>query len=668
MIVHAAWMAPADRWKNALMVMIEKKLGAILIPKLRAIILREADSNLHDGFVFGHKMLEHVRSFNFIPQEQLAEKCNTAEDGVFIDVLKADYSRLRHLPLAIVAADAANCYDMVNHIILGMLLRALGVPSGPILAMLRTISTCRYFIRTGFGESSDYMGGDKARRRMHGLNQGGRAAPPCWEVISSLLVKIQRSRGHVARIMSPISKLVSDIIGALYVDDSDLYTLSRLLQTPRQLVTAAQQSLTDWGNHLLATGGGCKPEKCFAYMTCYSWDENGSWHCDSLVEGFELCVPLADGGSAPIELHAAHEGKETLGVFTAPDGNSAEHFSKITDKADTWTARISNGHLPVGFNWTSYIFQLWRSIRYGIGALPADELEIEPVLQDSYRSMLPFLGANRNIKIGWRTLPCSFLGIGLFDFSTELMIQRVNLFLQHYDSPFDVGISLRAVMELVQLEAGFADCPLNHPFYPVGNYVTHCWFRSFWQAMDKFRCKMFLSYPTIPFPRERDHVLTNFYQQQDYDPDMLYFRSFMRCRIAVKAIFLSDIVTPDGKMIEEKYLFPQQFHSPPQSTYDFSEERPSDEDWQHWVEFWHAVTYPGFVLPTSLGPWIHDTHRIQEWFYNEEADYPCSNDPTADATTMAAAIANLASAHSKLSSCLVLPLRFQIFRISFHAM
>lgn len=234
--------------------------------------------------------------------------------------------------------------------------------------------------------------------------------------------------------------------------------------------------------------------------------------------------------------------------------------------------------------------------------------------------MLPFLGVNRNIKRGWRTLHRSFLGIGLLDFSTELMIQRVNIFLQHYDSPFDIGITLRATMELVQLEAGLADCPLNHPFHPIGEFVTHSWFRSFWRAVDRFQCRFFLAYPAIPFPRERDHVLTTFYLQRSNDPKLLYFRSFQRCRISVKAIFLSDITTPDGKMIADKYLFPSSWHHPPQSEYDFTEERPSAEDWANWVEFWHSVTYPGFVLPTSLGPWIHHSHRVQEWFYHPTAD------------------------------------------------
>jgi hypothetical protein len=154
---------------------------AALIPKLRAILLlKEADGNMLDEHVFGGRALALARAIGFIPEEQLAEKQKTAEDGVWAKVLKADYARLPREALAILAADAANCYDMVNHIILALLLRAIGVPFGAIICMLVTIMNMKYFLRTGFGITKKYMGSEMAGKQQHGLNQGSRAVPPCW--------------------------------------------------------------------------------------------------------------------------------------------------------------------------------------------------------------------------------------------------------------------------------------------------------------------------------------------------------------------------------------------------------------------------------------------------------------------------------------------------------
>lgn len=78
-------------------------------------------------------------------------------------------------------------------------------------------------------------------------------------------------------------------------------------------------------------------------------------------------------------------------------------------------------------------------------------------LYETDREILTYLGVNRNICMGWRTLHCSFLGIGLYNFEIKMNIPRINFFLQHYDSPFDIGITLRATMESVQLEVGLGD-------------------------------------------------------------------------------------------------------------------------------------------------------------------------------------------------------------------
>jgi hypothetical protein len=614
--LHAKWGSPPERWLNVLMVMLEKKMGVALIPKLRAILLKEADGNMLDGHVFGGKALTHAREIGFIPEEQLAEKQKTAEDGVWAKVLKADYARLRREALAILAADAANCYDMVNHIILCLLLMAIGVPIGAIICMLSTIMSMKYFLRTGFGISNKYMGSEMASKRRHGLNQGSRAAPPCWTIVSSLLVAIQRAQGHVATVVTPISKIITIIVGYLYVDDTDLYVMSREIFTNDELFMKAQAALDDWGWHLIDTGGGCKAVKSFGHLLNYGFDE-GQWYCESLVEGYSLTVPTLTGPEE-IELCAADEGKETLGVVTAPDGNSTGHFQKVKDKLDTWIARIKVGRLPVSFNWTSYIYQLWMGLRYGIGTLPADREETNGILQSSNRELLPYLGVNRNIRTGWRTLHRSFLGIGLFDFEIEMNIQRINLFLQHYDSPFDIGITLRATMELVQLEVGFRDCPLLHPFEPYGRLVTHCWFRSFWEALDYYGLRLHVEYPEIQIPRERDVLLIDVYKRSGWG--MEYWVSWNRCRISCKALFLSDITTPDGKQIDNRYLNKDVMRDPPLSAYDFGREEPSDSDWEMWSQFWHEYTYPSLVLVISLGPWICSSHRPNEWFYNQEAD------------------------------------------------
>jgi hypothetical protein len=269
----------------------------------------------------------------------------------------------------------------------------------------------------------------------------------------------------------------------------------------------------------------------------FDWDDSGQWSYVNLADhGYNLKVPT-ENGLEEIELCVPSTPKETLGVFTAPgDGNSDDQMEKIRDKVAKWTSRICGGNLPAAFVWVSYTFQLWMGIRYGLGVMPATMEEVSGFLQDFYYKMLPHMGVNRKIKTGWRTIHRAFCGVGLFDFDTELLIARLNILLQHFDSPLPVGITLRACMEAVQLEAGLLDCPFNHPFGTYGVNFTHCWVRSLWQSLSFFNFQLNLQYPSLPFPREQDRLLLDIFMANN--PLGIDFISWNCCRLYLRALTL----------------------------------------------------------------------------------------------------------------------------------
>jgi hypothetical protein len=77
-----------------------------------------------------------------------------------------------------------------------------------------------------------------------------------------------------------------------------------------------------------------------------------------------------------------------------------------------------------------------------------------------------------------------------------------------------------------------------------------------------------MSFPTVPNPREQDHAIMDIFFSQDLSSESI--QSLNRCRGAVKAIFLSDLSTADGRYLENfvfdpgaataglKYIFPQE--------------------------------------------------------------------------------------------------------------
>ena len=55
------------------------------------------------------------------PEELFSQKGSTAEDAKFDKTLTTDLSRQARQPMTIVSADADNCYNRVNHVIMSLI-------------------------------------------------------------------------------------------------------------------------------------------------------------------------------------------------------------------------------------------------------------------------------------------------------------------------------------------------------------------------------------------------------------------------------------------------------------------------------------------------------------------------------------------------------------------
>ncbi len=566
-------------------------------------------------------MVDVARAEGLIPPEQYATQQSTSEDGSFDKILESDISRQKRLPLCIISADAANCYDRVHHLIIALLFLALGVGSGSITAMLSTIQLMKFFLKTGWGESQSFMGGN-ILRILHGLCQGNGAAPAAWLMLSSVLVTVYKNLGFGSTVESPMTRVWLENMGVLFVDDTDLFIMNECVKSGYDVWEESQGALTAWGKLLISTGGMLKPEKCFCYMVDYDWGEDGSWSYVDVTKEEPLLVPQADNASTPIAQLPVNESKKTLGVWTNPAGDCAQQLTVLTEKMEEWTNRLVVGKLPAKWGWVSYFHQLWARLKYGLGcnASPVAELlqqeeEEGGPLRKLYRKMLPYLGVNRNIKFGWRHLHSSFGGIGLRKLLTEVAIGRINLFVQHYNAPSPLGKKLTTSLEGLQLEAGTNICPLLVNYHPMGPITTPCWVRSFWECLDHYNFELNMDYPVLEFPRENDVLIISLFEKAN--PTAQQLTSWNRCRIRWGFIFLSDPVSASGRTFDERYLDKPGLDRERSTKFKFGEERPSDNDWREWKRFWRNILRSDGTLVQPLGKWLHPSHHIWEWFYDD---------------------------------------------------
>ena len=85
--------------------------------------------------------------------------------------------------------------------------------------------------------------------------------------------------------------------------------------------------------------------------------------------------------------------------------------------------------------------------------------------------------------------------------------------------------------------------------------------------------------------------------------------SMSRVRGLLCIIFISDIVTADGKCLEG-FSITRTSSMEHASKYNLPKEATIQDDWMIWIQFWKQHTVGTFELSTPLGEWIHPIHRV----------------------------------------------------------
>jgi hypothetical protein len=409
-----------------------------------------------------------------------------------------------------VSADADKCYDRINHIIMSLLLLAIVEDERSIRAMLLCIQEMRFFQRMGRGDSNTFMENRPSSNPLQGLCQGNGAAPACWLVLSSLMMRVYRKGEHVSTMALPVSGTPIKFMGEIFVDNTDLLTMLQDVFSVTEILPIAQANLDKWASLLIATGGALNPSKCYWYMISYKC-RNGEWEYNNNTR-HKLTILLPGGDRTEIAQLLVTEGKKMLVVWSSPTGLDTKHLQEMVfGKTSNWVGRLKNAHLPVHLAWKAYQYQLWLSIRYGLGTLTTPRKDIEDLLHKLKFVMLSYLGINQHLKTEWRQLPREFGGIGLYNLSVEQFIAWMETLLQHYAAGFTISKKLEASLEAMQLEIGCTGNPLNEDYATLGPLAIEGWVKAVWEQASHYGYKVALDYPTEELPCKNDCSLMSIF-------------------------------------------------------------------------------------------------------------------------------------------------------------
>jgi hypothetical protein len=122
----------------------------------------------------------------------------------------------------------------------------------------------------------------------------------------------------------------------LFVDDCDLIHIDMDCDDDAfETFEKMQESVLNWGNLLIGSGGSYKPVKCFYHLISFKWDRKGKWAYEENHSNpaFKMVVPLPDGSQQEIEHLPVSTAKKTLGVYSAPNGEAKGAIVAMKERA-----------------------------------------------------------------------------------------------------------------------------------------------------------------------------------------------------------------------------------------------------------------------------------------------------------------------------------------------
>ena len=457
-----------------------------------------------------------------MPEEIFSERNRLADDGTLAKVLFYDIVRQLRRPAGLASVDADNCYDRIAHPMVSIVMQAFGVPAEACESMLSTIQDMKFYLRTGYGDSKEFVGGPKGdsyeATKTQGMMQGNGAGPASWTVTTIPMISAHKKKGHGAHLIAVVSDKHMHIAGALFVDDTDLTHLDmRRNETITEAHDCFQRSITNWGKLLIATGGALKPVKCSYYLISFKWNKEGIWSyaTNESDERWDIHVPLVNGEAAPIEHLSVDSAVKTLGNMTCPSGSNKAAITRMKSQCEEWFNRLTLGSLSRRDVWFMSEIQLWPRLGYGICNNTASWDELDSCLNIWYGK----IGRKGGIRLSspkiLRTLDRGFYGVGLPHPGLECFVAQITKLLTHYGCRSSVGLQMLVSLELMIVELGLSSNPFSKAFDKYHSRVTNSWLKSIWEKTSLFAVTIDILPIPIEPPREGDKWFMQAIEEDD---------------------------------------------------------------------------------------------------------------------------------------------------------
>jgi hypothetical protein len=121
----------------------------------------------------------------------------------------------------------------------------------------------------------------------------------------------------------------------------------------------------------------------------------------------------------------------------------------------------------------------------------------------------------------------------------------------HYGCQSNLGLEMKASLELLILELGVTSQPLQESYKKYGGWATHSWLKSLWEKCDLLDFRVEFREGIIKLPRERDRWIMLEFIRLGYSLKDL--ERLNRVRQYQQVLFLSCVL---GASMVNAHLYP----------------------------------------------------------------------------------------------------------------
>ena len=592
---------------------ILKKAGVWDVEKMRIIQLMSASFNMNNKKI-GRDAMNNAEKYDMIPDEQAgARKHRMAITSVLEKVLVMDIIRMRKLTAVVMSNDAKACYDRIVLWLAAIAICRLGIPAEPMQSMILTLQKARHSIKTAYGLSTRTYS-RFGNMPLQGVGQGNGAGPTIWAAISAILITIMHQEDWGFSIISCFTMLSIALIGFAFVDDTDLvHVASHPSVDAQDTLRTSQKMFVTWENLLDATGGALRPEKCFWYLIDFKFSKDRwKYKADRENPG-----TLHTRNGTEIARYHPSMAKETLGVYTAMDGNWRKQKEMLTLKAKQFALQIGKKTIQNEDAWYVFQFAFLPTLDYSMPVTSLTRKDWDEILKPVLSLTLQKAGIASTFPRDLVFTPTGLHGLGIIHpYYKQNLIQIQTIFNETHRRTM-AGKLIQAAFEELQRTAGWTGELHSIPTEILKDLLPNSWGKQLLLFCKENGIK--LSHPPFFSPRrDHDQGMTEVFYALGYrGTDLVRLKN---CCDFIEADRLSDLVTLDGKSLKPIPSVPSHFSLSRIPSKSPSKKVPAN--CLHWEKFKQALdllTTRNRTLRCPLGSWRKPDYDTWKWWYSPSA-------------------------------------------------